>query len=404
MDRVTVSPGTPGRLVVRFPYSPEAVAKVKTVWGRRWHPEEKHWTVPDKPGMVEHLREVFGPEPVEFEGEPSEPERGHPLVVKLRLAVRTRHYSPRTEAAYAAWAGRFLAGHPSEDPSALGEAEVAAFLSSLASRDGVSASTQNQALNALGFLFREVLGRELGRLQGVVYAKRPSRLPIVLSPEEVRAILEQMSGKTLLMASLMYGAGLRLMECCCLRVKDVDFTQNEILIRGGKGDKDRPTMLPEALVEPLKEHLVRVKEQHQEDLRRGLGAVVLPEALARKSPGAPWDWGWQWAFPASAHYIDRHSGKRYRHHLHESVLQKAFKEARLKSGVAKPAGCHSLRHSFATHLLKEGSDIRTVQELLGHSSVETTMVYTHVLNRGGRGVLSPADRLGMRFRKGGFGA
>jgi hypothetical protein len=192
MDCVTVSPGSPGRLVVRFPYSPEAVARIKTVWARHWHPEEKHWTVPDKPGMLEHLREAFAPEPVEFEGEQAEPERGHPLVVKLRLVVRTRHYSPRTEAAYAAWAGRFLAAHPAKDPSALGEAEVADFLSSLASRDGVSSSTQNQALNALGFLFREVLGRELGRLQGVVYAKRPSRLPIVLSPEEVRAILSQM--------------------------------------------------------------------------------------------------------------------------------------------------------------------------------------------------------------------
>lgn len=406
MDSVTVSPGSPGRLVVRFPYSPEAVAKIRGVPGRWWHAEEKMWTVPDKPGMLDALKGAFAPDAVAFieAGAPLSEQRAA-VVAKMRSVIRARHLSPRTESVYAAWACRFFAANPEADLRALGPAEVGAFLSGLAVDRDVSASTQNQALNALNCLFREGLGREVGLLDGVVRAKRPVRLPVVLSVDEVRAILARMTGTPRLMAGLLYGAGLRLMECCRLRVKDIDFDGNEITVRGGKGDKDRRTVLPASSAEALRAHLRTVKETHAADLKRALGSVALPGAFAIKSPGAAREWGWQWAFPASSHYRDADSGELRRHHLHETVLQRAFREAREKAGVAKAAGCHTLRHSFATHLLQQGYDIRTVQELLGHSNVSTTMVYTHVLNRGGRGILSPADRLGdVRAADAGAGA
>jgi integron integrase len=275
----------------------------------------------------------------------------------------------------------------------LGEVEIGRFLSSLATEGHVSASTQNQAFNAILFLYREILGKKIGLVDGVVRAKRPQRLPIVLARDEVRKVIDQMNGVTRLMAVLLYGAGLRLMECCRLRVKDIDFTRNEIVVRSGRGNKDRYTMLPSTVRELLVEHLRVVKLQHEADLKAGMGRVNLPNALDRKYPNASKEWGWQWVFPATSHFTDRVSGEQRRHHLHESVLQRAFKEARLKVGVFKHAGCHTLRHSFATHLLENGYDIRTVQELLGHHDVSTTMIYTHVLNRGGKGVRSPADGL-----------
>jgi integron integrase len=314
------------------------------------------------------------------------------LLKRLGDAVRARHLSPRTEEAYAGWVRRF-ADHSKADPALLGQPEIASFLSMLATERCVSASTQNQALNALLFLYNEVLGKQVGLLEGVVRAKRPRRLPVVLSKQEVALVLAAMSGTPKLMASLLYGSGLRLLECCRLRVKDIDFYQNEIVVRAGKGDKDRHTMLPAVYREPLIRHLEDVRRLHVADLAAGLGSVALPEALDRKYPSASTEWGWQWVFPATSHYTDRLTGQKRRHHLHESVLQKAFKEARLKAGIVKPAGCHTLRHSFATHLLADGYDIRTIQELLGHRDVATTMMYTHVLNRGGRGVQSPADRL-----------
>ncbi|MFA6092325.1 MAG: integron integrase [Elusimicrobiota bacterium] len=410
MEPVRIRPGEPGRLIVHIPYSPERVEKIKTVPGRRWHKEQKYWSVPRYDKAVECLLRLFSGEqvlvdpslgsrsaaPAPRQGPPlsaAAAEEIHALLKMLRSKIRARHFSPNTEAVYAAWAERFLrrsAGTPLEK---LGQAEAAAFLSFLATQWQVSASTQNQALNALLFFFKEILGRELGLVEGVVRAKQSARLPVVLTRDEVRRVLGQMSGTPRLMAMLLYGAGLRLMECCCLRVKDLDFGQNQIVVRSGKGGKDRYTMFPTSAQEPMRKHLEWVKRQHDEDLAEGLGSVELPFALARKYPSAPKEWGWQWVFPATSHYEVPETGQRRRHHLHESVLQKSFKEARLKAGIAKPASCHTLRHSFATHLLEDGYDIRTVQELLGHASVNTTMIYTHVLNRGGKGVLSPADKL-----------
>lgn len=318
---------------------------------------------------------------------------GPRLLDRVREAIRTRHYSYRTEKAYVHWIKRFIFFHNKRHPAEMGEAEIGQFLSSLATDSHVSASTQNQALNALLFLYREILKKDIGYVNGVVRAKRPHRLPVVLTRQEVRSIAGCLEGSDWIMAMLLYGAGLRLMECLQLRVKDIDVTSNQILVRAGKGDKDRHTMLPAAVKEPLAKHLDVIKRLHQRDLERGLGRVALPNALERKYPNAGKEWGWQWVFPATSHFTDRVTGEKRRHHLHESVLQKAVKQAVRKAGIAKPASPHTFRHSFATHLLEDGYDIRTVQELLGHNDVTTTMVYTHVLNRGGKGVFSPADRL-----------
>lgn len=394
---IRVSPGEEGRFIVILPYTPERVAKIKTVDGRRWDAALKHWTVPRSDDMAARLRALFAGEPFKFEAAapPLAPANSDPLIERLRAAVRARHFSRSTEKTYAAWAERFLRRQGSVPPESLGEAEVGSFLSNLASVGHVSASTQNQALSALLFFFQEVLSKKLGLIEGVVRAKRTQRLPVVLSREEVRAVLGGMSRPPRLMATLLYGCGLRLLECSRLRVKDLDFAQNQIVVRAGKGNKDRYTMLPAGVQEALKLHLDAVRRQHQEDLAQGLGSVEMPYALDRKYPNAPKEWGWQWAFPATSHYVDRETGQRRRHHLHESVLQKAFRAAVIRANIAKPASCHTLRHSFATHLLEDGYDIRTVQELLGHADVSTTMIYTHVLNRGGKGVQSPADRLGL---------
>jgi len=270
---------------------------------------------------------------------------------------------------------------------------VARFLTFLAQEGRVSASTQNQALSALVFLYREVLERDLEWLEGVVRARGPARLPVVLGREEVAAILRGLHEVEWVMASLLYGAGLRLIECCRLRVKDLDFQRGAIMVRDGKGRKDRVTMLPEVVRAPLRAHLERARTQHAADLGLGKGSVELPGALERKYPRAAWEWPWQWVFPATRFYRDRETGRCRRHHLHESVLQRAVRRAAMLAGIAKPVTCHALRHSFATHLLEDGYDIRTIQELLGHRDVSTTMIYTHVLNRAGRGVRSPLDRI-----------
>jgi len=313
------------------------------------------------------------------------------LLDRVRDAVRTRHYSRRTEDAYVHWIRRFIVYHGRRHPNEMGEAEVSSFISALAAR-GVSASTQNQALSAVLFLYEVVVGRRLPWMDQIVRAQRPERLPVVLSRGEVAALLGRLRGTVWLMASLLYGGGLRLLECAELRVKDVDFDRGELTIRDGKGGKDRRTMLPAALRQPLAAHLVQVKTQHAADVAGGLGAVALPDALRLKYPNAPREWGWQWVFPATRFYRDQHTGERRRHHLHESALQRAVKDAARQAGIPRPATCHALRHSFATHLLEAGYDIRTIQELLGHRDVSTTMIYTHVLNRG-PGVRSPLDVL-----------
>lgn len=280
-------------------------------------------------------------------------------------------------------------------PRELGSVEVTRFLSSLAVQGQVSASTQNQALSALVFLYRDVLGMPVGWLSGLVRAKRPARVPVVLTRDEVRRVLVRLKsrGPAALIAAVLYGSGLRLLEALTLRVKDIDFAMNQITVRGGKGNRDRRTMLPERLKGPLLRHLAKVRTQHEADLEQGAGWVELPGALGLKYPEAGREWGWQWVFPAVRTYLEGVTGQRRRHHVHETGMQRAFKEAVRAARIAKPASCHTLRHSFATHLLESGYDIRTVQELLGHRSVETTMIYTHVLNRGGLGVKSPADSL-----------
>ncbi|MFM7280913.1 MAG: integron integrase [Planctomycetia bacterium] len=312
---------------------------------------------------------------------------------RARAALRLRHFSPRTEEAYLGWMRRYYEFHSRRDPAQLTAEHVTAFLNALATQGRVAASTQNQALAALLFLYREVLGLDLPWLHDLVHAKTPARLPVVLSLDEVRAVLAKLEGEPRLMATLLYGAGLRLLECCRLRVKDLDFARNQITVRRGKGDKDRATMLPGTIKIELAAHLERVRAQHTRDLAAGAGWVELPGALARKLPNAGREWPWQWVFPATRLYTERETGQRRRHHLHETVLQHAVRRAVLESGIAKRATCHTFRHSFATHLLEDGSDIRTVQELLGHKDVATTMIYTHVFNRGPAGVRSPTDRL-----------
>jgi len=315
------------------------------------------------------------------------------LLEQLRTALRVRRYSLRTEAAYVDWVRRFILFHGKRHPRSLAASEVQAFLSHLAVERHVSSSTQNQAKAALLFLYSAVLEVDLPWLGEVVQAKRPARLPVVLTSGEVRTILDQMEGSMALVAQVLYGTGMRLMEGLRLRVKDVDFDRREIVVRDGKGGKDRVTMLPDRLVAPLQAHLERVRALHERDLAEGFGEVHLPDALAEKFRAAPRAWGWQWVFPSGLRSVDPRTGVTRRHHLHAESVQKAVRVAARAGELVKPVTPHVLRHSFATHLLAAGHDIRTVQELLGHKDVATTMIYTHVLNRGGRGVPSPLDGL-----------
>ncbi|HEY0661616.1 MAG TPA: integron integrase [Lysobacter sp.] len=314
------------------------------------------------------------------------------LLDQVRARCRVKHYSLRTERAYLYWIRRYIIANQKRHPREMGATEVEVFLSSLATRDDVAASTQNQALSALLFLYREVLGMRLPWMESVVRAKRPQRIPMVLSREEVTRLLAMLDGPCWLLGSLLYGTGMRLMESLRLRIKDVDFDRNEICVRNGKGGKDRRLPLPRALREALSQRVEQVRVRHAQDLATGHGAVYLPHALARKYPNAAREFAWQYLFPAAQLSVDPRSGQQRRHHLDEAILQRAVKAARLRAGIDKPASCHTLRHSFATHLLEMGHDIRTVQELLGHKDVATTQLYTHVLNRGAGGVLSPLDR------------
>jgi integron integrase len=314
------------------------------------------------------------------------------LIQKYRELLQTRHYARRTVKTYEQWLRRYLRFHGLRHPREMGSAEVNAFLTHLAVEEQVSASTQNQALAALLFLYRDLLERDL-ELEGVIRARTRQRIPVVLSEAEVRAVREKLEGESALVVGLLYGSGLRLMEALRLRVKDLDLERRELTVRDGKGSKDRLTMLPQSLVSALQEHLLGVRSLHRSDMAAGWGRVLMPYALNRKYPNASREWAWQWVFPQQNRWRDRESGTQGRHHLDPSVVQKAVKWAVLEAGVTKAASCHTFRHSFATHLLERGQDIRTIQELLGHKDVSTTMIYTHVLNRGPLGVRSPADIL-----------
>lgn len=425
-------------LSVSIPYDPiliEAIRKVPDFW---WNKEHKVWLFPNTQAHADHILQTLyntglftgseidsktklSPETLFIESkaevtpkgeaiskieipskdksefiEPyreSTPDPHAALVQRYRAALSARHYSDRTKQSYEHWLQLFLDANKDRSPKILGGAEVNAFLSRLAVDENVSASTQNQALAALLFLFRNVLDIPLGDIGEVIRAKKPKRLPVVMSRQEVRAVLAQLEDDKWLAAALMYGTGLRLMECLELRVQDIDFSRNEILVRNGKGAKDRVTMLPETLKEALHEHLGRVKEIHDRDLAEGWGRVPMPNALQKKYPKASVDWPWQWVFPQERRWTNKESGMQGRHHMDPSILQNAVHEAVVKAGISKRASCHTFRHSFATHLLESGYDIRTVQELLGHSDVKTTQIYIHVLNRGPCGVRSPVDGL-----------
>jgi integron integrase len=313
------------------------------------------------------------------------------LLDQVREVVRRRHYSYRTEETYVHWIKRFIHFSAKRHPRELGAAEVTAFLNHLVGERHVAAATQNQALAALLFLYKEVLAQPLPWLENIEHARRPVRKPTVLTRTEAQSLLAQLKGTKWLMASLLYGAGLRLRECLTLRVKDIDFGYRQILVRDGKGGKDRVTVLPAPVSQPLQAHLARVKQWHEQDLADGCGDVELPDALARKYPRAPCEWGWKFVFPSHKRSADPRTGVIRRHHVYENYLIRGVKEAAWRAGITKHVSCHTLRHSFATHLLESGYDIRTVQELLGHNDVSTTMVYTHVLNKGGRGVRSPLE-------------
>ncbi|WP_289022594.1 integron integrase [Desulfobacter postgatei] len=315
------------------------------------------------------------------------------ILTQLLVALRTRNYSIRTEQSYESWVTRFISFCGNREPETLGSGEVVSFLQHLAVQRNVAESTENQALNALVFFYDKVLKQPLADIGNFVRAKRPRRLPVVLTRSEVAKILGQMAGTQKLMASLLYGTGMRLMDCVRLRVQDIDFGYQQIVIRDGKGKKDRMLPLPERLVNQLKTHLEAVHEIHETDLEKGLGETSLPNALEQKYPNGAKEWGWQYVFPSGRLSVDPRSGKTRRHHIHENGLQKAIKNAAQQANITKRVNCHALRHSFATHLLESGYDIRTVQELLGHADVSTTMIYTHVLNRGGKGVKSPLDAL-----------
>ena len=314
------------------------------------------------------------------------------LLDELRNELRAKHYSKRTEESYATWIKRFILFHNKKHPKLMGADEINRYLKYLAVNKEVSASTQNIALCAIIFLYKHVIKKEIEKFD-LIRAKKPKRLPVVFSRKEIKDILKNLSGSHLLMANLLYGSGLRLMECLRLRVKDIDFEYNNIMVRGGKGKKDRVTVLPDILKGKLKQHLLKVEKLHQKDLNNGYGGVYLPYALEKKYPNANKELGWQYIFPASQLSIDKRTGIKRRHHIDESVLQRAVRVAIKKAGIKKPGSCHTFRHSFATHLLENGYDIRTVQDLLGHESLNTTMIYTHVMKRGGMGVKSPADNL-----------
>jgi integron integrase len=390
---ITIGPDTPERIKVAFPYSPSIVAKVKTIEGHKWHPDGKYWSFPNSEQILDEILSVFAGEKVEIDPtlRDTEPFVPGPLLDQVRHLIRLKHYSIRTEQSYLAWVRRYLLFHKNRDPKEMGSQEIEAFLTHLAMDLNVSAGTQNVAFNAVLFLYKDVLNRELTDSINAIRAKKPQRLPTVMTRDETMRIIGALPRDHQLMVKLIYGSGLRLMECMRLRIKDIDFESNHILVRDAKGMKDRVTVLPDNLKPSLREHLDRVKILHENDKANGYGRVYLPFALERKYPKASAEWGWQYVFPAKGLSIDPRSGETRRHYVNENSLQKAVKDAARLVDIAKPVSVHTFRHCFATHLLEANYDIRTVQELLGHKDVSTTMIYTHVLNKPGIAVKSPLD-------------
>lgn len=408
---VSVSKDNTGNITVAFKYDPFYIEKVKAVPGHKWNQEKKYWRFPNSRQILDKILSAFAGEDLdiypslrlfisETQGEKSAdtnpvtittPSPIDQLINRFHYLIRLKHYSIKTEKTYLHWIMRYLAFHDNCDPKDLTSQEIEAFLSHLAVNLKVSASTQKQAFNALLFLYREVLKKELGESINAIRAKKPARLPTVMTKEETAKVIAAVPADHQLMVKLIYGSGLRLMECLRLRVKDVDFGNNQILIRDAKGMKDRITVLPDSLKPLIQEHLERVKLLHQNDITKGYGRVHLPYALGRKYPNASLEWAWQYVFPAKSLSKDPETGETGRHHVHENVLQKAVRTAVCLVGIAKHVNVHTFRHCFATHLLEANYDIRTVQELLGHKDVSTTMIYTHVLNKPGITVKSPLD-------------
>ncbi len=391
---ISLSSDPSGSIKATFPYKPEVVAKLRTIKARQWHPEDKYWSFPAYEAALDELLAVLAGEEIDIH--PSlralgGPFQIDPLIDRARHLIRLKHYSIRTERSYLPWITRYLVFHQNRDPEDMGSPQIEAFLSHLAVDLRVSASTQNQAFNALLFLFREVLKRELEDSINAIRAKQPKHLPTVMTRDETMKVIAAIPADYQLMAKLIYGSGLRLMECVRLRVKDINFENNHLVVRDAKGMKDRITVLPDNVKASLVEQLERVRLLHEDDKAKGYGCVYLPYALERKYPKASEELGWHYVFPAKTLSKDPRTRVVRRHHVHEHGLQKAVKEAARLAGVDKPVSVHTFRHSFATHLLEANYDIRTVQELLGHNDVSTTMIYTHVLNRPGLAVRSPLD-------------
>ena len=384
-----------GHLIVKIPYDTALISAVRSVPGRTWNAQKKVWVVPDTQEHANHLLTSLWKCGLLNQESRQTQKPSFPASVenRLREAFRSRHYSRRTEQAYIGWIRRYTIFHDSRDPAELAEPEINAFLTHLAVKRKVSASTQNQALAALLFLYRNVISREIGTLGKVIRARKSERLPVVMTKEEVKAVLSELSSEKRLMASLMYGAGLRLTECLRLRIKDIDFDRNQIHVHDGKGAKDRVTMLPASQKELLLDHMRRVRAIHTRDVKEGWGRVQMPGALDRKYPTAPLEWRWQWVFPQRTRWKDSRTGEEGRHHIDASLFQKAVRRAAICARLTKRVTSHTFRHSFATHLLENGYDIHTVQELLGHRDLKTTMIYTHVLNTGPAAVQSPVDGL-----------
>ncbi len=405
--RLSILPHNKTELEIHVPYQVDLIKVVKSLSYRKWDPAIKVWLIPNRQENIDEFLEKlydFGlfnvPESSfalseQADQNPSSkgtaPVTPEEAASRMKMALTAKHYSPRTAEAYLYWISRFFSDNPQKTLYMLGENEVNDFLTKLAVKDKVASSTQSQARAALLFFQQEVLHRPKTDFANIVRAKKPLRLPVVLSRQEIFKVMTYLEKEKQLICSLLYGTGLRLMECLRLRVLDIDFDSNDIVVRSGKGGKDRHTVLPETLKEALFSHLQRVKAIHDQDILDGWGQVLLPDALMKKYPQAAREWRWQWVFPQERRWKDLASGREGRHHMDPSIIQRAVREAILKAGINKNASCHSLRHSFATHLLENGYDIRTIQELLGHSDVKTTQIYTHVLNRGRHAVKSPLD-------------